>query len=84
VCSQAYFPQQFVGETGGGTPLIWMVHYDGMDAHWGRNQVLKKELGQITFKKKKTDILFIYISSVIPFPGFPSATPYPIPLTLIL
>jgi hypothetical protein len=25
------------------------------------------------------DILFIYISNVIPFPGFPSATPHPIP-----
>jgi hypothetical protein len=49
VWSQAYFPQQFIGETGVETPLIWMVHCDGMVAHWGRNQVLKKELGQITF-----------------------------------
>jgi hypothetical protein len=28
------------------------------------------------------DILFIYISNVIPFPGFPSGSPYPIPPSL--
>ena len=27
------------------------------------------------------DILFFYISNVIPFPGFPSTAPYSIPLS---
>ena len=30
------------------------------------------------------DILFIYISNVIPFPSFPSANPHSIALTLLL
>jgi hypothetical protein len=34
----------------------------------------------IIFKNFSLVIIFIYISNVIPFPGFPSKTPYPLAL----